>query len=95
LDIVLAEFVIKKIKKGKKNRIKKAHLKEKGWVDKEVIKHLINLGNGSGAASPRVKHHRVLVSFLQHLILHKLTTNNKDIVIQSCKAVAMFLMMIH
>lgn len=28
------------------------------------------LGNGSGAAPPSVKHHSILVSFLQHFILH-------------------------
>lgn len=29
-----------------------------------------HLGDGSGAAPPGVKHHGVLVSFLQHLVLH-------------------------
>lgn len=29
------------------------------------------LGNGSGAASPSVQHHSILMSFLQHLILSK------------------------
>lgn len=36
------------------------------------------LGNGSGAASPCVKHHSILMSFLQHLILHKQNHNKSN-----------------
>lgn len=40
-------------------------------VRMHVCMFMCYLGNGSGAASPSVEHHSILVSFLQHLILHK------------------------
>lgn len=34
------------------------------------------LGNGSGAAPPSVKHHGILMAFLQHFILHEIYTKS-------------------
>lgn len=41
------------------------------------------LGNGSRAASPSVQHHGVLMSFLQHLILHKAKQRHHSVFITS------------
>lgn len=54
---------------------------------KKEIKYLIKckrvfvcyLGNGSGAASPGVKHHSIFMSFLQHLILPKGDKEDSDV----------------